>query len=699
MSSVSHRSRLPFIFTLLFAFIATQAGFSEADSAPANQPVTLPPAAETPAATLAAQRSEDIFFNTYASLDDLLKQNLTVSTLKEVNEREAPGIITVIRQDEIANSGARDLMDVLRLVPSIEFASDVSGVVDIGIRGLWAHEGKVLFMLDGQPLNEIAYGTMELGNHIPVENIKRIEIIRGPGSAIYGGYAELGVINIITKNGKDLNGVEIDGVYSQMAKTYSHRDLNLSFGKNTGGLDLSGHLLWGQGNRSDQTFTSFNGQSYDMSTHSQLNPLLLNLGFEYQGLSFRSIIDQYHTTERDWWGVNLPSAVRADFNTNIMDLKYDWKLGSLTLTPRINLKEQEPYQRNGVGTKNIIPETYTEAGDDQFEIWVKRKTESLIASYDFNEKTNLLAGIEDYQEQGETISDPEPQLIQYNNFATFVQGLVDLYYVNLTAGARFERHSQYGNALVPRLGLTKAFGDWHFKLLYAKAFRVPQLETIQLNPEIRPEYSRTTEFEAGCQLTEKMFLTLNLFDTLIDNPIIYYATADAEYQVNSGPLGTRGAELAYTYRDAWGFVNLGYSFNRCTQDEGFLNPESGIMVDSIYKVPGHDDRTIGLPGHKVTLNASIRLLGQLTLNPSVIWFSQRYGYNSITDTAPEEIAPVALANLFVTYAFTKELQLGAGVDDITNSAPVYLQAYNGGHAAIPGPSRAVVGKIRYALQF
>jgi len=695
MWSVSIRSSIVLSCLLLFTPVLP------ANAEPGS---TSPePAAEAAPAMVVAvpvpAKSEDIFFDNYASLGDLLKQTLTVSTLKEVSPREAPGIITVIRQEEIANSGCRDLMDVLRLVPSMEFASDVSGVVDIGIRGLWAHEGKVLFLLDGQPMNEMAYGTMALGNHIPVDSIKQIEIIRGPGSAIYGGYAELGVINIKTKSGKEINGIAAEGLYSQMGKTHSHRNLSLSFGKHIEDLDVAGHGFWGQGNRSDQTFTSFYGESFDMSTNAQLNPFLLNMGVHYKGFAMRAILDQYRTPERDWWGVNLPTAVRGDFNTRIVDLKYDWKLGRLTLTPRINFKEQEPYQRNGVGTKNIIPETYTDPGDHPFEVWVKRQTQSLIASYDFSDKTNALAGVEDYQEQGETISDAEPERVVYHNFAAFAQGLVDLQYVNLTAGARFERHNHYGNAFVPRLGLTKAFGPWHFKLLYAKAFRVPQLETIQLNPEIRPEFSRTTEFEAGYQVSEKMFLTLNLFDTLIDNPIVYYATASAEYQVNSGPLGTRGAELEYTYRDTWGFANLGYAFNRCTQNEGFLSPETGEMVDSIYKVPGHDDRAIGLPGHKVALNAGIRVFDKLTVNPSVVWMSSRYGFAASTDAEPREYASAVLANLFVTYALTRELRLGAGVNDIANAGPAYLQAYNGGHAPIPGPSRAVVGKIAYALQF
>jgi len=202
----------------------------------------------------------------------------------------------------------------------------------------------------------------------------------------------------------------------------------------------------------------------------------------------------------------------------------------------------------------------------------------------------------------------------------------------------------------------------------------------------KPETSTTLEFEAGYKISDKMIATVNVFDTLVNDNIIYYVT-DAEHQENSGQLGTRGAELDLKYRDTWGFVNLGYSFNRITKNEAF-----------IYQVPGHDDRVIGLPGQKVVLNANIRVLGPLSLNPSVIWFSQRYGY--VSDGADiQEFEPVLMANLFATYAVTKEFRVGVGVNDITDAKPEYIQAYNGGHAPIPGPSRAIVGKVWYDVNF
>src|SRR5689334_12368285 len=135
-------------------------------------------------------------FTAESDLQKILNKNVAVSAQK-LSSRETPGIISVITAEEIQNSGARDMIDVLRLVPGFDVLQDLQFVMGMGLRGNWANEGKVLVLLDGQPLNELLYQSVALGNRLPVDAIERIEIIRGPGSAIYGGSAEYGVINIV----------------------------------------------------------------------------------------------------------------------------------------------------------------------------------------------------------------------------------------------------------------------------------------------------------------------------------------------------------------------------------------------------------------------------------------------------------------------------------------------------------------------
>src|SRR4051812_37797540 len=176
------------------------------------------------------------------SIEDLLNPQVKVASKTPLTMRDAPGIISVVQRDEIVRSGARDLMDILQLVPGFSFGVDVEGVVDVGFRGLWGHEGKVLFLLDGQELNETLYSTMQLGMHIPASHIERVEIIRGPGSAIYGGYAELAVINITSRDAQNLSGPSADVYYGQMEHGLGRFMASASYGeefKQAPGLGVS----------------------------------------------------------------------------------------------------------------------------------------------------------------------------------------------------------------------------------------------------------------------------------------------------------------------------------------------------------------------------------------------------------------------------------------------------------------------------
>src|SRR5207253_3581733 len=79
------------------------------------------------------------------SLDALLDTPITVASKAAARDaRDTPGVVTAISREEIVSSGARDLLEVLQLIPGFSFHTDVVGVVGAGFRGLWGHEGKVL---------------------------------------------------------------------------------------------------------------------------------------------------------------------------------------------------------------------------------------------------------------------------------------------------------------------------------------------------------------------------------------------------------------------------------------------------------------------------------------------------------------------------------------------------------------------------
>ena len=136
---------------------------------------------------------------------------ISASRVKE-NIKKASASITVIDEDTIHKMGANNIMDILVTVPGLGVSQSNLYVDKITVRGIetWFSE-KVLILLDGHSLNVdlLNGGATGAYKDIPVELIKRIEIIRGPASALYGENAFTALINIITKTAQDINGSKV----------------------------------------------------------------------------------------------------------------------------------------------------------------------------------------------------------------------------------------------------------------------------------------------------------------------------------------------------------------------------------------------------------------------------------------------------------------------------------------------------------
>jgi outer membrane receptor protein involved in Fe transport len=297
----------------------------------------------------------------YYDLDiqDLMNMEISVTTKTEktLSRRESPGIISVITADEILTSGARDLMDVLSLIQGFSFGVDVQGAVGLGIRGNWAHEGKALTLLDGHEMNEVSFGTFSFGGHIPAENIERIEIIRGPGSAIYGGFAELGVINIVTHKGGFSNkpaitmglGTRGDGL-SQQSNHFAYR-----YKDDTIDWDISSYI--GKSERSDAIYQDFYGSSYDMKHDSDLQPELHQMRFSANDFNLSILVDNYHHQSRDLFSTIAPRSVTYSFPTYSYIANYQWKINDhAQLTPIIRYRKQHAWSSNAAlaGMKTLL---------------------------------------------------------------------------------------------------------------------------------------------------------------------------------------------------------------------------------------------------------------------------------------------------------------------------------------------------------
>ena len=119
---------------------------------------------------------------------------------------KAPAVASVITAQQIRNIGARDIDQVLETVPGLHISRSVIYNPLYIFRGINADfNPQVLMLINGIPLTNLFQGDRNLvWGGMPVEAIERIEVIRGPGSALYGADAFAGVINIVTKGPEEI---------------------------------------------------------------------------------------------------------------------------------------------------------------------------------------------------------------------------------------------------------------------------------------------------------------------------------------------------------------------------------------------------------------------------------------------------------------------------------------------------------------
>ncbi|WP_455218381.1 TonB-dependent receptor plug domain-containing protein, partial [Kaarinaea lacus] len=128
-----------------------------------------------------------------AALQDLLQaleQETEIATKTKMNVDFVPGIVTVFYGDDLLARGIRDVKETLALIPGVELSISTVGVAQVFVRGIGTafSSGKLKVLLNGVPFNAtLNVSTTALS--LPTEQIDRIEVIRGPGSAIYGEFA------------------------------------------------------------------------------------------------------------------------------------------------------------------------------------------------------------------------------------------------------------------------------------------------------------------------------------------------------------------------------------------------------------------------------------------------------------------------------------------------------------------------------
>lgn len=274
-----------------------------------------------------------------ASIDQLMKlpinELLLVTAVSKRPESvdDAPGIVTIFYRKDIEQFGAKNLRDILdRLPNTLTTTSSAFSVTHTSIRGHGPHnpEETVLILLDGKPLRDSASGghNADLYLGLPVEMIERVELIRGPGSVLYGTFAFSGIINIKTRPFSETQG--------QVAATYGSE--NYKRGTFTGHIEQpnwsfsTSFNVLGSDGESFPLYDNPRGQpgapppepllgEFTLGDESGYSTVLMG---HVGNLSMNAVISDIETTTT---GVPLQYPIKeSHFGRQQFNLSYDWKI-------------------------------------------------------------------------------------------------------------------------------------------------------------------------------------------------------------------------------------------------------------------------------------------------------------------------------------------------------------------------------------
>lgn len=259
----------------------------------------------------------------------------------------APAVATVITAEDIKAVGAVTLDQILETVPGLHVAPSPLSRMDplFSIRGI--HTGfssQVLLLVDDLPITKMFNGSRPNTFRLPVENIARIEVIRGPGSAIYGADAFAGVINVITKDNNDIEGLNAGG----RVGSFGFNDAWVQYGGTLAGWDLAlsvEHM--GNDGDTDRIINSDQQTILDsiFDTHASLAPGPLETDYHILDTSLWLRRDNFTCRFWGWFqddaglgsgvaqaldpvGTQNVDQFQADISYNNSDLIQNWDFGT-----------------------------------------------------------------------------------------------------------------------------------------------------------------------------------------------------------------------------------------------------------------------------------------------------------------------------------------------------------------------------------
>jgi outer membrane cobalamin receptor len=482
-----------------------------------SQSVLTGCAASLLAASVAAQQPST------TSLDSLLNTRVSTASKYAQTSAQAPASVTIVTAEEIRQHRYRNLAEVLEGVRGFYVSND-RNYPYLGARGFSRptdYNNRILLLIDSHALNDQTWGGAPFGSELPInlEAIERIEIVRGPGSALYGTSAMFGVINIVTKTGTQLDRTIVTASTGSEAQREVAVATGRAFGER-GSIALSavatrmdgGDLYFAEYDTPQQNSGVARGMDWErgVSALAKLtwNELSVNGGFRSRrkgiptgayGAAFGD--PRMETLDRTAWA---DVAVRREIR------------GSLRLSGRLygdhytyegsTPWDAGPTYDDGGGSSNV--------GGEAMAVWDVASRNRLTIGSEFRHVAR--SNYWERQPDGTHTADDTP----FDVASAYVQNELQMHpRFALITGVRHDAKVGQHSATAPRVAVV-ANPDEHttIKLLAGDAFRSPSSSEATLsttfyvrNPSLKPERARTVEVEVQRRLAPPILFAASVY--------------------------------------------------------------------------------------------------------------------------------------------------------------------------------------------
>lgn len=478
------------------------------------------------------------------------KMDDVVVTAGRINEskKEITTSVIVIDQKDIKNSAANDLADLLAQKAGIYIKKYPGTLSSPGIRGFKSDthgndlSGETLIMIDGRRT-----GTGSIAKLL-TKNIERVEIVKGSASVQYGSSAVGGVINVITKRGKEKKEISIESKYG----SYDFSEISGGFSGKTGKFDLSLNVSESK----QHSYKTGDHEKYYNTGYDSIIHYSFNAGFEFIKDNRLGVI----LTGFDGNEIGTPNSLSSndkDDYKNTSNISYDFsyegKSRDKSLLWKLKYFKVEDKNRNYDMPTSDISKTDTDLYGIQGQFSAINETSSITGGVDYLSY--------------ETTKTNNPKYHEYENIAGFVLGKLYLMDHNLilSGGARYDEHIlTYSGTETDQDKFCPSVGFGYFvtddiklRINYSEAYAVPDGFSLyaddtywgthyQGNPDLKPEKSNTYEGGIDFYYNENN-ISLTYFHINFEDKIESYNLTATEVRYrNADSVTTSGIEFSYS---------------------------------------------------------------------------------------------------------------------------------------------------------